>query len=288
MSFIYKKNTVTLNNYQDMFYSCTPDILDEIRSAVLDDTQIGNFIDRCLNDSYKLGQIRMALRELVPLKYISTDMTGRTIYMIRQCVMGNYNLDPILQYMKEDTITINDTTFEKLLEYIYLGADITKVDFNYVSVDLVDTICKGLLNNYPMWLVVDPDAQMSKEKMQALIRGMQLGIDIHPFIYDDWSNTQLYLLFSYANSVDLNKFLSYVNSQFDVDLLRALLDIFAKDISIEKLCVKDTDKSPVYNSYQVYELGSALEDNTVTDEMFDPRLSDAEIRDLHSKVLFKK
>ena len=285
MSFIYKKTNITLNNYQDIFSACMPDILDEVRSAILDDTQIGMYIDKCVNDAYKLGQIRMAIREMVPVQYISVGMTGKTLYMVRQCISKGYNLDPILKYINKDDITLNPATFEKLLEYVYLGADITKIDFNNVSVKLVDIICKGLLNGFPMWLVVDQEASLSEEKVRTLMRGMQLGLDIHPFIYDDWTNNQLYLLFSYASIVDLNMFLSYVNNRFDTELLRNLLDLYAKKLPIQKLCVKDTDGYPVYNSYQVYELGSAIEDNTITEDMYNPYLSDAEIRDMHiSKI----
>ena len=59
MSFRYKSQTVTLENYRTVFKVCSPDILDEIRSAVLDDTSISSFIKPCGNDSYKLGQLRI-------------------------------------------------------------------------------------------------------------------------------------------------------------------------------------------------------------------------------------
>ena len=45
MSFKYQMELVTMDNYREIFSGSTVDILDEIRSAVLDDTPIANFIN---------------------------------------------------------------------------------------------------------------------------------------------------------------------------------------------------------------------------------------------------
>ena len=286
MSFKYKRQNITLENYRSIFSECTPDILDEIRSAILDDTQIGGFIAKCGTDNYKLGQIRMALRELVPLECINVGMTGKTIYMIRKCVDSGINIDSLMQYYDKTGLTVSPLVLETLSEFVYLGTDISKVDFSYVPIKFVNLICKGLTNGFPMWLIIDPEVEMTEEKIKALMRGMQLGIDVHPFIYDDWSNEQLYLIFSYSNNLNINDFLGFVNSNFDSASLKVLLDLYAKKLPIAKLCVRDSDNTPVYNHYQMYEIGSALEDSTITDDMYNPKLSDIEISELHNSKLF--
>ena len=288
MSFTYKNRVITLDNYKSIFNECTPDILDEIRSAILDDTQIGAFIKKCGIDSYKLGQIRMALREMIPLEYINTNMTGRTIYMIRRCMDGGYDISSLIKYVENGSLLVNAKSLEKLTEYIYVGADISKIDFTQINSNLIDIICKGLIEGYPMWLIIDPEVDMTVEKIKALQRGMQLGIDVHPFIYQNWNNEQLYLMYSYCEQVDLNKFLPYVNSNFDSDMLRVLLNMSMKNLPINELCVKDSDGIPVYNSYQATEISYAIEDGTLTYEMLNPKLSDLEIKELHNEELYNR
>ena len=84
MSFRYKDKEVTTKNYKDIFGSYPVDILDEIRLAIADNTEIARYIDICGTDSYKLNQLRLAIREGVEKEFLNPAMTGRTLYLIRQ------------------------------------------------------------------------------------------------------------------------------------------------------------------------------------------------------------
>lgn len=284
MGFRYKQTTVTLSNYQKIFAACSPDILDEIRSAVLDDTAIAKFIQPCGNDNYKLGQLRMAVRELVPIEYLSANLTGKTIYYIRQGFSKNRDMSVLLKYINSKTI-VEPETLEKLTEYVYLGTDISNVDFSVVPNHLVNIVCNGLYKGYPMWLLVEEGCQLTEKTIQILMRGLQLGIDVHPFLNGKWSDEALLLIFSYAKSLDLNLILPYINHNFDVEMLRVLLDLAVEGTPISTLCNKDTAGIPVHNRYQMYEIGQAIKDGTVTDEMYKVTMSDMDIAMLHSRLL---
>ena len=288
MGFRYKQKNVTLDNYRDIFDVCTPDVLDEIRSAVLDDTSIANFIKPCGNDSYKLGQLRMAVRELVPVEYLNTNLTGKTVYYIRQGFSKGRDMSALLRYINERTITVEADTLQVLAEYVFLGTDITKVDFTIVPNNLLNIVCRGLYQGYPMWLLIEEGTTLSESTIHILMRGLQLGVDVHPFINGDWNNDSLLLIFSYAKTIDLNLILPYINSNFDTETLRVLLDLVAKGIPISTLCVKDTAGMPVYNRYQMFEIGQAIEDGTVTQEMYKVTMSDMDIATLHSTLLAER
>ena len=287
MSFIFNRQTITLENYKQFFNVCTPDILDEIRSAVLDDTQIAKFIEPCGTDSYKLGQIRMALREMIPVEYINENFTGKTIYNIRRCFDKGYDCSFILKYLKNGKPIIETDTIETLVEFCYLGADLSKVDFTEVPKNIVNTICSGLYHGFPMWLCVG-SPYITEKKLSTLMRGMQLGIDIQPFINRDWQDSQLILLFSYAKELDLNNILRYINEKFDTDLLNVILQAASKNIPLARLCTRDNEGYPIYNCYQLTEIVHAIEEGTITDEMYNPNLSDMDIIDMRSKELEKK
>lgn len=286
MSFQFKEITVTLENYKQIFKNCTPDVLDEIRSAVLDDTPIASFIDECGTDSYKLGQIRIGLREMMPLGFLNTNLTGRTIYLIRQCLKNNISVDDLFVYVDEDKLKLPSGTIEKLAEFVYLGADISMIDFTKVKESKIDLVLQGLLYHYPMWLIIDEDYPIPY--MKSLMRGMQLEIDITPFLSGKWSEQQMFLLFSYSKRIDIMDFMSKINEQFDVESLKVLLKLYKENVPITTLCVQDQDGTPIYNSYQIEELGKAIKDKTITHEMYNPLLSDKSMSVLHEKELEKR
>ena len=287
MSFRFKNTTVTLSNYQQIFKECSPDILDEIRSAVLDDTSISKFIKPCGTDSYKLGQIRMALRELIPIEYLSTDCTGRTIYVLRNGFSSGKDMSSLLVYIKRGHLVIDADIFEILTEHVFIGADISKVDFKEIPSNLVKIICKGLLKGYPMWLLFDGKSEhvLSEYAINLLMKGMQLGIDVHRFLNGLWDERVLVLLFSHSKSADINSLLSNINHLFSEEEVRVLLDLVEQGVPIDTLCVKDTQGYPVYNQFQMYELGEAIADGSIVNEMYNASLSDMDIAMMHGKIL---
>jgi hypothetical protein len=288
MSFKFRSQTITLENYRQVFKACTPDILDEIRSAVLDDTSITPFIKPCGTDSYLLGQLRMGVRELIPIEYLSAYVTGKTIYNIRQGFLKGRDMSALLKYYTNKVAKIDKSTIEKLSEFCLVGTDITKIDFSIIPNELVDIVCKGLYQGYPMWLLIDNETMPDERTIHILMRGMSAGVDIHPFLSGDWSIDSMLLLFSYAKSVDLNDVLQYINSHFSSDSIKVLLDLASENIPIANLCRKDTSGVPVYNSYQMYELGKAIKEGVDTEAMYNANLSDFEISEMREAELAKK
>lgn len=286
MSFRWGRQIIALDNYAQVFgESCSPDVLDEIRSAVLDNTEIADYIDACGNDSYLLGQIRMALREGVSREYLDTRLTGKTIYHIRQGIERGQNMTALTWYITPKSLRVEKEVLEILSEFVLLGTSIERVDFTLVPKALVGVFCKGLYKGFPMWLITDEAASLNEAQVRVLMRGMELGIDIHPFISGGWDKNVLLLLFSYNKAVDLNSILGYLTAKFDVNQVKTLLDIASAGIPIDRLCVKDHAGTPVYNYYQMYELGESLKAGVDIRAMFNPRLSDYDMAQMREKAL---
>ena len=284
MSFRYKGSTVTLENYREVFGVCSPDILDEIRSAVLDDTAIAPFINDCRNDSYLLGQLRMAVRELVPVNLLSTGITGKTVYNIRQAFSKSIDVTPLSVYYDSKTAKIDKSSIEVLSDFLLLGVDLDMVAFTKVPADLIPLMCKGLYKGYPMWLFLEGDFPSAK-RMEILMRGMTLGLDIQSFLSTAWDEGVLILLFSYSRSLDINYILSLITADFGIESVRILLDLLSGGHDIKRLCVRDTSGAPVYNEYQLYELSRAIQQGVFTEAMLNPELSDYEISTLRRQEL---
>lgn len=288
MSFKYNNTIITLENYRQIFGVCTPDVLDEIRSAVLDDTPIANFINTCGEDSYKLGQFRMALRELIPIEYLNKEFTGKTVYYIRKCIKEGIDTEPLLAYVKEKRLLVQPLVLEKLAEFAYSGVNISRVDFTKVPIKYVELFGRGLSRGFPMWLlIIDEDVPFEEQYINAMMRALNLGFDIHPFLEDIWDLDKVYLLLNSAKKINLSEFLRLVNKNFSCECLKVLISLAEKNVPITQLCVRE-EGYPVYNEYQMEELGKAIEDNTITNEMYNPNLSDMEIAEMHEKLLKKR
>lgn len=285
MSFRYGGRFIALDNYAQIFEECSPDILDEIRSAVLDNTPIADFIDPVGDDSYLLGQLRMALREGVPYEYLDVRLTGKTVYNIRQGFKRRVSMRDLVWYFPSKALRVDKEIIEVLSEFCLIGANISRVDFTLVPRNLVQVICKGLYKGYPMWLITDYCSSLGEADIHTLMRGMELGIDIHPFIRGDWDRNVLLLLFSYAKSVDVNEVLRYINSKFNGNQIKVLLDLMSAGIPISRLCVRDSEDAPVYNYYQMYELGESLKLGVDLPAMFNPRNSDFAIAQMRKQYL---
>lgn len=287
MAFKHKGVLVTLNNYMEIFNGLEPDVLDEIRSAVLDDTPISPFIKACQFDSYKLGQFRLALREYVPKEYLNPKLSGSCIHLVRQCYRANIDLSPLLYYIK-GSLKLENDSIERIIKVMIAGGDIRKVDFTIVPKDNISIICEGLIKGYPMWLCVSNEGYLTPSFIRQLMKGMQLQIDIHPFLNGKWSEEQLVLILSNARSLNVNELLEYVNYKFSVEHLVEVIDTVRNNLDYTLLCLQDDDGTPSFNSYQMAVLSKAIKDDVICEEIYNPNINDMDMGDIYEKLIAKK
>lgn len=284
----YKGIEIDLNNYQEVFKVCSPDILDEIRSAILDDVNIVRYINGCGDDNYKLGQIRMALRENIPSKYLSTSSTGDTIKNIRYCAKYNIDLEPLEKYIEPKKLNIDAISLEKITEGMCLGASIREIDFRKVKSSLVPIFMKGLVRGYPMEICEDCQF-LTEDYVITLMKGMALDIDILPFITNKWSVAQMVLIFSYSSKININEILGYISNNFDYEVTTLLLNAKSEGLDIENLCYKDEDGFCIYNEYQIDALLEGKRQGINYDKvLYDPKLSDEDMLKRIKKLLDSK
>lgn len=287
MSFRFDNKTVTLENYKDIFTDCSSDILDEIRLAILDDTPIGEFLSCCGDDAYKLGQFRKAIRELVPVEYLRSYISADVLKSIRLGICRGYDMSDLLRYINDKGLFIDLKSLSVIADFASIGVDISSVDFTKVPRSQVETFCKGLYMHYPMWLLVS-DSPVSDSRLSLLMRGMELGIDIHPFLNNSWKDDIIVLLFAKAKKCDINALLSKISPMFDKEKVNIILSLALKGLAYDSLCLKDTEGYPLFNSYQMEILSTAIEEGILTNAMLNPNISDTEIHHLVEAELDKR
>lgn len=266
---------ITLRNYKQIFKVCTPDVLDEIRLAILDNTDILAFINICGTDNFKLGQYRLAVREGVSFKYLIPGITGKTITWIRTCHRQHINMQCLERYIRGSKLTLSPEMFEYIVQAVSLGADISKVDFTDVPEKTYKVICEGLVRKYPMWLFVGYN--LSERYIRLLMRGLDLGIDISPCVENVYTEDKLVYIF--ANK-EYSGILKHITPKFSLDSIKVLIQASKEGLDISQLLYRDTDGYPVYSEFQMKALLAALRVQKLgilVDDVFDPKLSDVDM-----------
>ena len=296
MSVVIDGKIATLSNYLELSKGYSADIQDEIRSAILDDTPISPYLKRCKDDSFRLNQIRLCIREYIPSRYISTHLSATNLKWIRQIHKKGYSLSVLDCYLsKRGVLSISCDALDLLLSAYYDGVDISKVDFNIVPEDLVGIVCAGLKKGYPMWVFSEKFSTLSKEHLRVLIQGMNLNLDIHPFLDDNWDVDSIRLILSNATRIEYTVLMKHINSRFSKVQLDEVLSIAIRYLDFIPLCLKDEDGYPIFNEFQMGVLGEIIVYNAEAeklgkstvdiDSFLSPSLSDLDMRQRFSDIV---
>jgi len=289
MPFKYEKELITLGNYTQVFSDCSPDVQDEIRNAVLDDTPIGKYIQLCKEDGYKLNQVRLCLREYVQKSYINTAMTAKTLYAVRQLYKSKRDMDFITRYLTgSNLIRIEAEALEKIVYTVLAGGDVSKIDFTYLPKVNVDIVCEGLLLNYPMWLLVGSRQSYTPQTLRLLMRAMSLGINIHPFLQGKWGNEQIAMIIQSSNGLDTSVLFDNINHKFSTEQINTVTQLLQDKHDISFMCSKDKDGEPEFNKYQMWAMMRYYHSGFNPAEHVTPKMTDTEICEVHDYLLADK
>lgn len=98
----YRNVDLTFDNYKHHLKEFSLDIQDEVRSAILDNTPIGDFIDSCREDPFRLQQVRLAIKESQP-EWLVGLKTGKSIYLSRKTRARGVNLTGVPRAIRGST-----------------------------------------------------------------------------------------------------------------------------------------------------------------------------------------
>lgn len=275
----YQGQKINGDNYKDIFADCSPDVLDEIRLAIADDTPVLDYVEQCGDDSYTLGQIRLAIREGIPSSYILSGLEGKFIHSLRWCFAHQIDMSGLLPYYNK----ISVEKVGKLIEMMRLGGNINSVNFTMILDEIMDAVIGGVVKGYPMD-ICEGCNWLSEDYVLTLIKGMKVEVDVTVFIATRWDIDVMNYLFTNADKVDLNDFLVYISNRFNLDQIQLLLNAYVHKCDIATLTKKYKGGDPIYNEYQMEVLVEAVKLGIApTNAMFNPSLSDREMEKLLNK-----
>lgn len=294
MSFKYRGSIVTLSNYQEIFKGLSLDYLDEIRLAIMDDTPIGTYINRAV--SYedgvaKLSEVRKSLRVHVPKRFISLGVSSDVTRAIRLLFekKGEAVLMELSPYLDVNGVSrLPDNTLKSMVVALASeGVSLSEINFLNVPVDNIPYILVGLIKKYPMWLVAEY-SNINSDTMNELLRAFTLGVDVLPFTVGTWDAECVTLLLSAYKKVDLPSIMEHINYMFEKGQLTEIIQAYESKLDFGVLCLKGEDGTPLFNEYQMNVLRRCLENDVLTEEIYDYTKSDMEMQDLFDIEMSKK
>lgn len=286
MAFNYKGTMVNFDNYKEVFKDLSPDSLDEIRLAIMDGVSLGSFVDKNHEDSYKLGQIRLFLREMLPLEFLNTALSGRCLHKIRQIEKSTYSLNTVYDYVTVSRSgVLPDKYLEEVLDLVLSGVDISNSNFFNVRYDIFDLYCKGLELGYPMWAL--ENAKYDTKILTLLMKAMSLNFSVNPFIDYTWSYEQILTILSFADIGSSNIF-KFITNKFNEDQIEYVCKIIKMGYSPKVITGVDPGGVPLYDAFQMEVIHDAIKNQVWSDVFKNPELSDLDMKEKLEELLKKK
>lgn len=143
----YKGETVLLDNFRTLFYDYSIDIQDIIRSAILDDVDILDYIDICKDNPYKLDQIRLSKKENLSNELYKIS-SGDILYRIRKLNQRGINLSYIERQLSLGSLS--EEYIQYMLTWVAEGINVSNLNISIIPRDLLDTFDYGLRSGFSM------------------------------------------------------------------------------------------------------------------------------------------
>lgn len=280
MSFRYDKIVVSLSNYRQIFKGYREDTLDEIRSAVLDDTPIGAYIDILKNDPLTLNQVRLCIREMVPKRYINYRYGSKVLSEIRALNDLGLDLTPLSTLLPaKGYLKLDEDVLYQILKLYEKGIDLKGINFLKLDKPKAMVVLDALDLGYPIRVCIEGrESSIPLDTLKLYIKAMNMGIDVHMLLVDDWSPSQLVQILSASKRVDLVDLLSHINPFFTAEAIQQVIEGLAHKVDVSSYTALDEDGYPLFNHYQMRVLREALESNVDISRVLNPKMSDIDMK----------
>ena len=251
----FKGSRVTLESIGSQFREYPLDIQDEVRSMVMDNLDLSQWIDVCKDNPYRLNQIRLGSKEGLDPKFF-TILDGSVIYKIRGLAATGFNVGELLPYVgvgftKEQWVYIISWAERGLLD--------SRLALVRTPFSMWEFIDKGLRNNLPMWLFTS-GKKYSNTFMHSVLTLMSNGQSAEKFLNSSWKDETLKLLAEFSYRRWFNNIVGLVDYFIPYEFLVSVGELAKEGLIDEDLfeISYDGDTGDYYYVYQSYLLEAIL------------------------------
>lgn len=271
----YQNMEVTLDNYQDIFSQYPLDILDEIRSALLDGLPILNYLNRSPED---LHQIRLAMLEGISAEFFT--LPASLLKSVRSAVTTGHSLTCFQQYLNKG---IDTALLRVILDWDLKGYSIANLPLEYLTEDNVPLFTSMLRRN----VNIQPYLTARPVPLESLKYVVKLN---RPDLLEDLPALDvLQYLCSHRNLLGYK-----ITSQTSLDTLEALQALYASALrkqdptSYKELTQHDEKGNFLYMPFQLDRVLDAFEKHYDYKRLMDPSLGMSALNTLLLEEEFKQ
>lgn len=267
----YKGNVLTFDNYKMVLPSgFDTDILDEVRSALMDSLDITPWLDECKDDPYRLQQIRVGMKEGIAYDYFS--LSAGVIRRIRNMLKSGVNMDQLDPWI---SARLPRGHYDHIMRWIESGYVIPEdLDLARCSPAKLDSV--GYMLSRGMYSLAKRVAEhlwVSPQYAALLVMIQENNEVSDQFFTREWDNGVLEHLSSASTKGYYGVMVEVLDHQgASPEFADVVYSLARKGFKIEDLAGKNYRTSQLEWVLQAYEQG--LDVTT----LLDPELSDEAIR----------
>lgn len=267
-------------------------VKDELRLASLHGLNLAPFVQRFANDHERLHCIRVLLqgKSFADGNPLLTTLPNRVLEcLITYQEQNNPSLmHQVVAWIAtnyvDDThhLVVSETVMAKLLHAGLIHHAIFDYDLTIADDDTVDSFIYGVTHHIDLTPIVHYATSHHVPQMVALLISLSASHqDIRPFLEGEWTEPQLYALFSAPTVIKADQLLTDYH----------LTDTFTRGMIIEiirgyqilpnlatLLSTTDGNGVPIYNQYQMYEIVEGMRLHIDVSSYCDPSISDLDMR----------
>lgn len=251
----FKGSRVTLESIGSQFRGYPLDIQDEVRSMVMDNLDLSQWIDVCKDNPYRLNQIRLGSKEGLDPKFF-TILDGSVIYKIRGLAATGFNVGELLPYVG---VGFTKEQWTYIIAWAECGLLDSRLALVRTPFSMWEFIDKGLRNNLPMWLFTS-GKKYSNTFMHSVLTLMSNGQSAEKFLNSSWKDETLKLLAEFSYRRWFNNIVGLVDYFIPYEFLVSVGELAKEGLIDEDLfeISYDGDTGDYYYVYQSYHLEAIL------------------------------
>ena len=280
----YNGTRVNINNYKSVFKGCSRGVLDVVRSAILDDTPLGKFIDLCCDDYHLLFEVKMALDVGLDISFLDTFMGSGCSFEVLATLRGLYskgiNINPLLKYFEN---RVSYPHIKYIVKWYGKGYSLERYDFSILPSELLEVFDYGFSLNYPMYLF-NNGKQYSESYIRCCLKLLSNSKPIDMFLGNDWHIENLDMLASYSKSKYYDKLIEYVTVNITTSVLEELMLCCRSGMPLDGVSALDEDGLYVFDPNMIRLIRGAFNNKYDYTRLINTELSFSDMRSIYKEM----
>lgn len=244
---VFKGKLLILDNIRSELKGYSVDIQDIVRSAILDGVDISNYIDLCVDNPYRLDQIRLCMKEGIDEGYYQL-LDGNTIYRIRSLFRRNMKVPSA-----DMLVTLSKVHIQYILKWIEKGYKFSSLNISIIPRTLLPIFEYGISNGYDM-KPFNNGINYTSEYIKLCLRIISNKKFVKTLMGGRFEISCLKLLCSFSEKCSIaewSNLMLCVDEGVSCGRLRLLIDCVSFKIPVSGINARFSDGNYVFNDLHV-------------------------------------